>query len=195
MHCVAFFSLPCPLLPFSPFLSLRPVRSRALPALPSWLLVTLIDGLAPSAGVVRCPHGPTMRFFHQVMCLFDTSFSSCIEFASFLASTHFSYVVASSALSCPSWASTSFSSLPLSTHFFLLLLLGPLFLFLRVLRLLCLLPSPLLLSRLLLSPLFFSRLLRSPLLLTSLLLAFCSSRVSYTLFSFSSFLSCSLSSF
>ena len=37
-------------------------RSRALLALPSWLLATLFDGLAPSAGVGRCPYGPTMRF-------------------------------------------------------------------------------------------------------------------------------------
>ena len=48
-------------------------------------------------------------FLHHVMCLFDTSFSSCIEF-SFLASTHFSCVVTSFASWCPSWASTSLSS-------------------------------------------------------------------------------------
>ena len=75
-------------------------------------------------------------FFHHVTCLFDTSFSSCIEF-SFLASTHFSCVVTSCASSCPSWAS-NFS-------FFFSLLLSPRFF----------------LSRLLRSPLFFSRLLRS----------------------------------
>ena len=49
-------------------------------------------------------------FFHHVMCLFDTSLSSYIEFVSFFASTHFSCVVTSFASSCPSWASTSLSS-------------------------------------------------------------------------------------
>ena len=48
-------------------------------------------------------------FLHHVMCLFDTSFSSYIEF-SFLASTHFSCAVTSFTSSCPSWASTSLSS-------------------------------------------------------------------------------------
>ena len=59
--CCFLFS-PLSLALISPFLPLRPVRSRALLALLSWLLATLVDGLAPSAGVVRCPHGPTMRF-------------------------------------------------------------------------------------------------------------------------------------
>ena len=49
-------------------------------------------------------------FFHHVMCLFDTSLSSYIEFVSFFASTHFSCVVTSFASSCPSWASISLSS-------------------------------------------------------------------------------------
>ena len=48
-------------------------------------------------------------FLHHVMCLFDTSFSSCVEFTSFLASTHSFYVVISSSPSCPFWASTSLS--------------------------------------------------------------------------------------
>ena len=52
---------PLSLAPIAPFLPLRPVRSRALLALPSWLLATLFDGLAPSAGVGRCPYGPTRR--------------------------------------------------------------------------------------------------------------------------------------
>ena len=64
---------------------------------------------------VRMCGPPSIRihhaFFHHVMCLFDTSLSSCIEFVSFFASTHFSCVVISSFPSCPSWASTSLSSL------------------------------------------------------------------------------------
>ena len=61
---------------------------------------------------VRSPLSTRMHhaFFHQIMCPFDTSFSSCIEFASFFASTHFSCVAVSSSPSCPSWASTSLSS-------------------------------------------------------------------------------------
>ena len=84
--------------PFSPFLFLRPFLSRAFPARLSWLLAILFDGLAPSVSVGRCP-------YDHVMCLFDTSFSSCIEFVSFCSSTHFSCVVIASSLSCPSWAS------------------------------------------------------------------------------------------
>ena len=48
-------------------------------------------------------------FLHHLMCLFDTSFSSCVEFISFFASTHSSCVVISSSLPCPSWASASLS--------------------------------------------------------------------------------------
>ena len=64
---------------------------------------------------VRMCGPPSIRihhaFFHHVTCLFDTSFSSCIEFVSFFASTHFSCVVISSFPLCYSWASTSLSSL------------------------------------------------------------------------------------
>ena len=50
-------------------------------------------------------------FRHHVMCLFDTSFSSLIEFIPFFVSTQFSCVVISPSPSCPSWASTFLSSL------------------------------------------------------------------------------------
>ena len=50
-------------------------------------------------------------FFHHVICIFDTSFSSCIEFTSFLGSTHSFCVVVSSSSSCPFCSSTSLSSL------------------------------------------------------------------------------------
>ena len=43
-------------------------------------------------------------FLHHVMCLFDTSCSSCIEFVSLLSSTHSPCVVISSFPSCASWA-------------------------------------------------------------------------------------------
>ena len=104
LRCFLFFSSP-----ILPFLPLRPFLSRAFPARLSWLLATLVDGLAPSANVGRCPIRTHQAFRHHVMCLFDTSFSSCVEF-SFLASTHFSCVVTSFTSSCPSWASTSLSS-------------------------------------------------------------------------------------
>ena len=58
--CCFLFSPLSPVL-ISPFLSLRPVLSRALPARLSWLLATLFDGLAPSVCVGRCPYGPTKR--------------------------------------------------------------------------------------------------------------------------------------
>ena len=57
--------------------------------------------------VLRC--GPLstrihQAFFHHVMCLFNKSCSSCIEFISFFSSTHSSCVVNISFPSCPSWA-------------------------------------------------------------------------------------------
>ena len=52
-RCCFLFSL-FSLAPVSPFLPLRPFPCRALPARLSWLLATLFDSLAPSAGVVRC---------------------------------------------------------------------------------------------------------------------------------------------
>ena len=110
VKCCFLFS-PFSLAPISPFLPLRPVLSRALPARLLWLLATPFDGLSPSAGEVHCPYGPTKRLCHQVMCLFDTWLSSCIEFVSFFTSTQFSCVVISSSPSCPSWAWTSLSSL------------------------------------------------------------------------------------
>ena len=42
--------------------SLRPCRHREPVRLPSWLLAMFVDGLAPSAYVVRCPHGSTQHF-------------------------------------------------------------------------------------------------------------------------------------
>ena len=58
---LSFLSV-APCFHFSPFLPLRPVLSRALPAQLSWLLATFVDGLAPFGDVVRCPHGSTKRF-------------------------------------------------------------------------------------------------------------------------------------
>ena len=49
-------------------------------------------------------------FFHHVMCLFDTSLSSCIEFVSFFSSTLSSCLVISSLPSYPSCALTLLSS-------------------------------------------------------------------------------------
>ena len=117
-------------------------------------------------------------FLHHVMCLFDTSFSSCIEFVSILSSTLLSRVVPSPS-SCSSLGfcisflyleRLCFSHLP----FLLFLSLGPsrlsfsLFLSLRFSLLLLLSPS--LFWRLPRSPLFFSRLLRPSLLFIFLLM-------------------------
>ena len=122
-HCTVLFclSLLSFLLHFSPLClfrlssgSLRPSHCLEPVRLLLWLLARSVDGLAPSACVVRCPTRIHHTFFHHVMCLFDTSFSSCIEFASFLASTHSFCVVVSSSPSCPSWASTPLSSLRFS---------------------------------------------------------------------------------
>ena len=55
--------------------------------------------------------------------LFDTLLSSCIEFVSFFASTHFLFFF--SFVPFLGLDFSSFSSLPLSTHFFLLLFLSP----------------------------------------------------------------------
>ena len=64
--CFLFFPSPISLLlPRQPFLS------RALPARLLWLLARLVDGLAPSACVVRCPQGSTMRF-STMSCVFST---------------------------------------------------------------------------------------------------------------------------
>ena len=99
--CFFLFS-PLPLAPISPFLLLRPVLSRALPAELLWLLATLFDGLAPSASVVRCPCGPTKRL-STMSCVYSTHhFLRALP--SFLSSTHSSCVVISSSPSCPSWA-------------------------------------------------------------------------------------------
>ena len=102
--CVAFFSLRCHFLPFLPFSPCDPFCLARFPR-----------------GSRGCsPHSSTcgplsirthQASLHHVMCLFDTSFPSCIEFPSFLSSTHFSCVVMSSSPSCRSWASTSLSSL------------------------------------------------------------------------------------
>ena len=91
LRCFLFFPSPIP-----PFLPLRPFLSRAFPARLSLLLATLFR--RPRA-VRRC--GPLsirthQASLHHVMCPFDTSLSSCIEFVSFFSSTHFSCVVISS---------------------------------------------------------------------------------------------------
>ena len=54
------FSLSPPL-PFRLCGSLRPYRHREPVRLPSWLLARFVHGLVPSACVVHCPHGSTMR--------------------------------------------------------------------------------------------------------------------------------------
>ena len=80
LPCSHFFllhSLPLPLR-LSPG-SLRPYHHREPVRLPFWLLAIFVDGLAPSACVVRCPR-IHHAFRHHVMCLFDTLFSSCIGF-------------------------------------------------------------------------------------------------------------------
>ena len=99
---VAFFSSGSPLLPWSvrPYLYRRPVQR------PFRLLAMFVD-VAPSA----CDPLSTRIhkvFFHRIMCLFDTSFSSCAEFVSFFSSTHSSFVVISSSL-CPELPLPSFA--------------------------------------------------------------------------------------
>ena len=74
---------------------LQSVLPRAFPPQPWWLLHV---GRRPGA-VRRC--GPLFARIHQA--LFDTSFSSCIEFvSSSFPSTHSSCVVISTSPSCPS---------------------------------------------------------------------------------------------
>ena len=158
----------------SPFLSPLPLRLRSGSFRPChclepvrllfWLLARFIGGCAPSACVVRCPHGSTMR----------SATMSCVY------STHHSLHALNSLPSQLQRILFALSSLLL-----LRALLGPQLLFLLSLfssnRLslslfpspcfsLSLFPSPcFFLSRLLRSPLFFSRLLRSALLLSRLL--------------------------
>ena len=57
----------CCFLPISPLVNFGSVDSnspvwRAFPARLSWLLAILVDGLAPSAGVIRCLHEFTWLF-------------------------------------------------------------------------------------------------------------------------------------
>ena len=117
-------------------------------------------------------------FLHHVMCLFDTSFSSCIEFVSFFSSTLLPRVVPSPSSSCSPLGfylsflpleSLCFSHLP----FLLFLSLGlsrlSFSLFLSLHFFLSLLPSLRFSLLLLLSPSLFQRLLRSSLLLVRLL--------------------------
>ena len=73
VRCCFLFS-PLSLAPISPFLPLRSVLSRTLPARLSWLLATLFDGLAPSVSVGRCPYGPTRRLSTK-SCVFSTHHS------------------------------------------------------------------------------------------------------------------------
>ena len=63
--------------------SLQPYRHRKPVRLPFWLLARFVDGLAPSACVVRCPHGSTKR----------SSTTSCV------CSTHHSLLALNSFLS------------------------------------------------------------------------------------------------
>ena len=116
LHCLVVISLLSFLLHVSPSAS-----SARL-----WVSLTLSSSRACSAALLaarqirRRPRALRMcgplstrihhAFFRHVMCLFDTSLSSYIEFISFFASTHLSCVVTSFASSCPSWASISLSS-------------------------------------------------------------------------------------
>ena len=54
--------------------SLRPCHRREPVRLPFWLLARFVDGLTPSACVVRCPHGSTMRF-STMSCVHSTHHS------------------------------------------------------------------------------------------------------------------------
>ena len=105
LRCLVCLS-PSPFLPFCLF-----VQTLGLLTLPSsrvcsvrqpfWLLATFVDDLAPSEGVVRCPHGSTRRF-STMSCVCSTRHSlHALNSFFFFASTH---------SSCPSWASTSLSS-------------------------------------------------------------------------------------
>ena len=72
-----------------------PVVNRDSVRLPSWLLAfPSCHGLAPSAYSGPLSTRIHQAFRHHVMSLFDTSFSSCIEFV-FFTSTHSSCVVIS----------------------------------------------------------------------------------------------------
>ena len=151
-----------------------------------WVSSTLSSSRACSAPLLAarqirrrpcavCKCGPLSTrihhaFFHHIICLFDTSFSSCIEFTSFLASAHSFCVVVYSFPSCPSCASTSFLGFPFSR----LSLSCSFWAFLSLLLLLSLHSIlPLFLSLcfsllLLLSPFFSLSLFLSPPLLSSL---------------------------
>ena len=129
-------SLPLPLQQGSG--SLRPCHRREPVRLPFWLLARFVDGLAPSACVVRRPYGSTMR----------SSTMSCAY------STHHFLRALNSFPSLLQRMSLALSSLlflhalPGPQHLFLLfappvLFLSSLFLFLRILRLLRLMCSPL----------------------------------------------------
>ena len=135
----------------------RVLTLRRLVCLSPFLISHLSPSASPagsgSCAVRRC--GPLSTRIHQAflhhVCLFDTSFSSCVEFAYFFASTHSSFVVISSSPSCLSRASTSLPSslsllpslslsrlsfsLLLNFHFFLSLLLSPHFSLLLLLSL------------------------------------------------------------
>ena len=51
--------------------SLRRCHHREPVRLLFWLLARFVDALAPSASVVRCPHGSTMRF-STMSCVYST---------------------------------------------------------------------------------------------------------------------------
>ena len=114
LHCLFCLSL----------LSFLPHFSPSASSAKLWVSSTLSSSRACSAALLAarqirrrpravrmCPLSTRIHhaFLHHVMCLFDTSFSSYIEFVSVFASTHFSCVVTSFASSCPAWASTSLS--------------------------------------------------------------------------------------
>ena len=95
--------------------------ARPLPLL--WVSSTLSSSRACSAALLAALSTRIHQaFFHHVMCLFDSSLSSCNEFAPFFTSTHPSYVIISSSPSRPFWANhthltigpVSFSCHPLS---------------------------------------------------------------------------------
>ena len=83
---------------------LRPCRHCAPVRLPFWLLSMFVDGLAPSASEVRCPHRSTKRSSTtSCVCSTHHSLLALNSFPSFLQRILLAFVI-SSFPSCPSWA-------------------------------------------------------------------------------------------
>ena len=104
-HCVVCFSL----LSFLPISTPLPPRLSGSPR-PNHCLEP-VHMCGPLSTRIH------QAFLHHVMCLFDTSFSSCIEFVSFFASTHFSCVFITSSLTPPEPLLFSLAPPELPLHF------------------------------------------------------------------------------